>query len=160
MKTMVKAFVLGILTYLPFAASAQPATPAATLPDSVWLQCPLDEARLVPPPKNVIHYDEPDLCILLVSKPDTVVKACIGGKVTNVEQTDDGKWDVVFYYKDYYFWYSGLSKAVVRRNDVVKVGQPVGYINQGDKVEMLLYKFETQLDPTRFLSCKSILAKD
>ncbi|HEV7781837.1 MAG TPA: hypothetical protein VGO58_11270, partial [Chitinophagaceae bacterium] len=121
MKTMVKACLLGVFISLPGVLFAQQQ-------DSVWLQCPLNEAMVVPPPKNVIHYDEPDLCIVLVSKPDTVAKACITGKVTNVEQTDDGKWDVVFYYKDYYFWYSGLSKVIVRRNDVIKVGQPLGYI--------------------------------
>ncbi len=153
MKTMVKACLLGLFISLPVMLFAQQK-------DSVWLQCPLTDAMVVPPPKNVIHYDEPDLCIVLVSKPDTTVKACITGKVTNVEQTDDGKWDVVFYYKDYYFWYSGLSKVIVRRNDVIKVGQAVGYIGRGDKMEMLLYKFETQLDPVRFLDCKTILTKE
>lgn len=154
---MVKACLAALLLSKSFLLHAQQKENAAQLPDSVWLKCPLEEAVIVPPPKNVIHYDEPDLCIVLVSKPDTTVKACINGKVTNVEQTDDGKWDVVYYYKDYYFWFSGLSKATVRRNDVVKAGQPIGYISPGDKVEMLLYKFETQLDPTRFLDCKTRL---
>jgi hypothetical protein len=152
MKTTVKACILGMLISMPIMLQAQQ--------DSVWLQCPLDEAMVVPPPKNVIHYDQPDLCIVLVSKPDTAVKACITGKVTNVEQTEDGKWDVVFYYKDYYFWYSGLSKVIVRRNEVVKVGQALGYLTPGNQMEMLLYKFETQLDPTRYLSCKTVLKKE
>lgn len=149
MKTVVKASLFAVLLYLPVTLFAQK--------DSVWLQCPLNEATVVPPPKNVIHYDEPDMCIVLVSRPDTVAKACFNGKVTNVEQTDDGKWDVVFYYKDYYFWYSGLTKVIVRRNDNIKAGQPVGYITPGDKMEMLLFKFETPLDPTRFLDCKGVL---
>jgi len=152
MKIMVKACLLAAISCLPVALYAQQ--------DSIWLQCPLNEAFVVPPAKNVIHYDEPDMCIVLVSKPDTIVKACFNGKVTNVEQTDDGKWDVVFYYKDYYFWYSGLSKSIVRRNDVLKIGQPVGYITPGDKIEMLLFKFETPLDPTRFLECKNVLKKE
>lgn len=141
--------MMAVFLYLPVLLFAQK--------DSIWLQCPLNEATVVPPPKNEIHYDEPDLCIVLFSRPDTVAKACFSGKVTNVEQTDDGKWDVVFYYKDYYFWYSGLTKVIVRRNDNLKTGQPVGYITPGNKMEMLLFKFETPLDPIRFLDCKGVL---
>lgn len=151
MRKILKAFLLAVILYFPASAFAQE--------DSVWLQCPLNDATVVPPPKNVIHYDQPDLCIVLVSMPDTIVKACYNGKVTNIEQTDDGKWDVVFYFRDYYFWYSGLSKPLVRRNDVLKTGQAVGTIAPGDKIEMLLYKFETQLDPTRYLGCTKILGK-
>lgn len=125
--------------------------------DSIWLKCPLEEAMVVPPPKNIMRFDEPDLCIVLVSVPDTTVKACITGRVTNVVQNDDGKWDVVFYYKDYYFWYSGLSKAIVRRNDNVKTGQSIGYIDPGGKLEFLMYNFETPMDPVKYLDCKKVL---
>jgi hypothetical protein len=125
--------------------------------DSIWLKCPLEEAIVVPPPKNIMRFDEPDLCIVLVSVPDTTVKACITGRVSNVVQNDDGKWDVVFYYRDYYFWYSGLSKAIVRRNDNVKTGQSLGYIEPGGKLEFLMYNFETPMDPVRYLDCKKVL---
>jgi hypothetical protein len=152
MKAMVNACLAVVVICFPVSVFAQK--------DSIWLQCPLNNATVVPPPKNVIHYNEPDFCIVLVSLPDTVVKACFKGKVTNVEQTDDGKWDVVFYDKDYYFWYSGLSKLVVRKNDNLKMGQPVGYITQGDKIEMLLFKFETPLDPTRYLDCNKGVTKN
>jgi hypothetical protein len=149
MKRLVKTCLLIAFFFLPRTIMAQK--------DSIWLQCPLNDATVVPPPKNVIHYDEPDLCIVLVSVPDTVVKACYSGRVTNVQQGDEGKWDVVFYYKDYYFWYSGLSKVIVKRNDNLKGGQPVGYIAPGDKVEMLMFKFETPLDPLKYLDCKGVL---
>lgn len=149
MKRLVKTCLLIAIIFSPATLLAQK--------DSIWLQCPLNEATVVPPPKNVIHYDEPDLCIVLVSVPDTVVKACYNGRVTNVQQTDEGKWDVVFYYKDYYFWYSGLSKVIVKRNDNLKGGQPVGYIAPGEKVEMLMFKFETPLDPLKYLDCKGVL---
>lgn len=125
--------------------------------DSIWLKCPLEEAMVVPPPKNIMRFDEPDLCIVLVSVPDTTVKACITGRVTNVVQNDDGKWDVVFYYKDYYFWYSGLSKVIVRRNDNLKTGQSIGYIDPGGKLEFLMYNFETPMDPVKYLDCKKVL---
>jgi Peptidase family M23 len=152
MKHLRKLCLLVFIIHVPAILLAQK--------DSLWLQCPLNEATVVPPPKNVIHYDEPDLCIVLVSVPDTIVKACYNGRVTNVQQTDDGKWDVVFYYKDFYFWYSGLAKVTVKRNDNLKAGQPVGFVGPGEKMEMLLFKFETPLDPVKYLDCKGVLKSD
>lgn len=149
MKIMVKYCLVGILVVLPAALLAQK--------DSVWLKCPLDEAIIVPPPKNVMKFDEPDLCIGLVSVPDTTVKACITGRVSNVIRNEDEKWDVVFYYRDYYFWYSGLTKVLVKKNDNLKQGQAIGYIAPGDKLELSLYKFETPLDPTYYFDCKTVI---
>lgn len=131
--------------------------------DSLRLRCPLDEAVVVPPNKNAIRYDPPDLCVVLTSKPDTTVKACIESRVTNVEQNEEGTWDVVLFYrnrrtnKEYYFWYTGLSRSIVRRNDILKIGQPLGHISMGGKMEMLMYEFETQLDPSKYLDCTLIL---
>jgi hypothetical protein len=125
--------------------------------DSVWLQCPLNEAMVVPPPKNVIHYDEPDMCVVLSSKPDTSVKACTMGKVSNIEKTEDGKYGVVYYYKDYYFWYTNLETLLVRKNENIQAGQVIGTISKGTNLELMLFKFETPVDVTRFLGCKSVL---
>ena len=131
--------------------------------DSIRLICPLNEATVVPPPKNVIHLDQPDLCIVLVSIPDTIVKAVTVGRVTNVvpSEEEEGKWEVVFYCrfknKEYYFWYTGLSKAIVHKNDVLKEGQPLGYIKSGEKIELLMYDFETPVDPLKYLDCKGVL---
>ncbi|HEX4876869.1 MAG TPA: hypothetical protein VFV31_09380 [Chitinophagaceae bacterium] len=146
---LVKYLVIACAICLPASLLAQK--------DSVWLKCPLDEAIIVPPPKNVIKFDEPDLCIGLVSVPDTIVKACITGRVSNVIQNEDEKWEVVFYYRDYYFWYSGLTKVIVKKNDNLKLGQPLGFIAPGDKLELSLYKFETPLDPTHYLDCKTVI---
>jgi Peptidase family M23 len=133
--------------------------------DSIRLVCPLNEATVIPPPRNVIHYDPPDLCVVLVSIPDTVVKACVAGKITNVEASSDeeGGWDVVLFCKyktkEYYFWYSGLSNVNVRRNDDLKAGQPIGTIRPGGKVELLMYDFETQVDPTGYMDCKRVVSQ-
>jgi len=154
MKLMVKlCLLLGI--FLPSLTFAQS--------DSIRLTCPLNEAVVVPPNKNAIHYDPPDLCITLTSRPDTIVKACINGRVTNVEQNDEGTWDVVFFYKDYrknkeyYFWYTGMKNVIVKRNDNVKAGQPIGFIMPGTPLEMLMYEFETQLDPSKYIDCGKVL---
>ncbi len=129
--------------------------------DSFRLACPLDEAVVVPPPKNAIHYDPPDLCVVLMSKPDTTVKSVTNARVTNIEVDEDGKYGVVLFAKingkDYYFWYVGLEKAIVSRHNMVKTGQALGYIAPGGRVEMLMFQFETPVDPSRYLDCKSVL---
>jgi hypothetical protein len=131
--------------------------------DNIHLICPLNEAIVVLPPKNQIHYDEPDLCIVLVSIPDTAVKAVTSGRVTNVVQNEEenGKWEVVFFCKfknkEYYFWYSGMTRVIVKRNDVLTEGQPIGYIKPGEKIELLMYDFETPIDPIKYLNCKSFI---
>ncbi len=132
--------------------------------DSIRLFCPLEEAVLVPPPKNAIKYDPPDLCIVLTSLPDSIVKSVANARVTNVEIDEEGKYGIVIFSKinnkDYYFWYTGLNRTVVAKNTLVKAGQPVGVIDPGGKVEMLMYQFETQLDPSKYLDCKNVLKNE
>ena len=128
--------------------------------DSIHLLCPLNEAKVVLPAKNLIHYDETDFCMMLVSISDTEVKAVTNGIVTNVVQSEeeDGKWEVVFTTKyknkEYYFWYTGMTSIIVRRNNVIKEGQTIGYIKSGEKIELLMYDFETPVDPAKYLDCK------
>lgn len=128
--------------------------------DDIRLICPLNEATIVPPSKNQLPATEPDFCIVVQSTADTAVKAVTNGKVTSVEENPDekGKWDVVFFTKfkniDYYFWYTGVSTPIVKRNQVVKEGQSLGFIKAGEKIELLMYNFETPVDPTKYLSCK------
>lgn len=132
--------------------------------DSIRLFCPLEEAVVVPPPKNTIQYDPPDLCIVLTSLPDSIVKSVANARVTNVEIDEEGKYGVVIFSKinnkDYYFWYTGLNKTVVSKNTLIKAGQPIGIIDPGGRVEMLMYQFETQLDPSKYLDCKNVLKNE
>ena len=155
MKRLVKAALfLGL--FIPCATDAQ------IIADSIKLTCPLNDAFVVPPSKNAIQWDPPDLCIVLTSIPDTIVKSCTKATVTNVVQNenDDNKWEVVLFckYKDkeYYFWYTGLEKVIIKRNEILKEGQTVGFIKPSGKMEMLMYDFETPIDPTKFLSCQKV----
>jgi Peptidase family M23 len=131
---------------------------------SIHLICPLNEATVVPPPKNALKLDLPDLCIVLVSIPDTTVKAVANGRITNVEFDEETQNGVVMYArlngKDYYFWYVGMNKLVVHKNELVKVGQPLGYVSPGNKIEMNMYQFETPLDPTKYMDCKGVLKNE
>ena len=153
MKRLVKLCLLAVLLQ-----------PASLMAQNIRLMCPLNDAIIVPPPKNVIHYDEPDLCIVLQSVPDSIVKSVGTGRVTNTEFTDESKGGVVLFVKlngkDYYFWYIGMNKLLVKRNDVVKLGQPLGYISPGERVELMMYEFETPVDPINYLDCKNVLKSD
>ena len=153
MKTLVKLCL--------FAITCTFATTAIAQTDSLKLICPLDGAIIVPPPKNTMKYDIEDLCIVLISRPDSVVKAIGGGRITNTEFTEEGANGIVLFSringKDYYFWYTGLNKLLVKRNQTVKVGQALGYVSPGEKIELVMYEFETQIDPLKHLSCKGVL---
>lgn len=156
MKRLVKTYLVVQIVFSSFMANAQN--------DSLRLICPLNDATVVPPPKNAMKLDEPDLCIVLTSVPDTVVKAIGSGRVTNIENTEESGYGVVFFSKingkEYYFWYTGMNKLLVRRNDVIKAGQPLGYISPGGKIELTMYEFETPVDPVKHLDCKGILKSD
>lgn len=125
------------------------------------LVCPLNEATVVPPPKNAVKLDEPDFCIVLTSIPDSVVKSLGTGRITNTENTEESGYGVVLFAKvggkEYYFWYTGMNKLLVKRNDVVKPGQPIGYISPGSRIELTMYEFETPVDPLKYLDCKGVL---
>ena len=75
--------------------------------NSFPLPCPLEEATVVPPPKNAVKFDEPDLCVVLMSIPDTVVKSVDTGRITNTENTEESGLGVVLFAKingkDFYF---------------------------------------------------------
>lgn len=130
-------------------------------PNKFPLLCPLEEASVVPPPRNAVKFDEPDLCIVLTSIPDTVVKALGSGRITNVENNEETGYGLVLFArvdgKEYYFWYTGMNKLLVKRNDTVKPGQPVGYISPGSRIELTMYEFETPVDPLKYLDCKGVL---
>lgn len=153
MKRLVKATLIGGLFFQPLIASAQES--------NFVLPCPLNEATVVPPPKNAIKLDEPDLCIVLISIPDSVVKSVGLGRITNTENTEESGYGVVLFSKingkEYYFWYTGMSKLLVKRNDIVKLGQPLGYVTPGNKIELTMYEFETPVDPIKHLDCKGVL---
>lgn len=156
MKNTQLLLVIVIFSLLPYQLPAQK--------DSIRLFCPLEEAVVVPPPKNAIQYDPPDLCIVLTSLPDSIVKSVANARVTNVEIDEEGKYGIVIFSKmnnkDYYFWYTGLNKTIVSKNTLVKAGQAIGFIEPGGRVEMLMYQFETQLDPSKYLDCKNVLKNE
>jgi len=130
-----------------------PAVLHAQKKDSLKLACLLDNAIVSAPEKPGINTGPVELKIVLSSATDTVVKACTDARVSNVERDEEGKWEVVFFQNNYWFWLSGLSKPVVKKNQKIKTGETIGYLQPGEKIELLLYDFETPLDPRKYMNC-------
>jgi hypothetical protein len=143
MKTPV--YLLILFFCLPLCLPAQK--------DSLKLSCPLNDAVEPPPEKQPYSLGIPDVKIILTSPTDTTVKAVISGTITNVMRSEDGKWEIIFYNKDYYFWYSGIVKSVVSKGQKLQNGPAIGYIKPGQKIELKVYDFETPLDPKMYLDC-------
>ena len=139
-------YIISALLFLPLGLLAQKK-------DTLRLACLLDHAVEAPQEKPSVNTGQVELKIVLSSPTDTVVKACTDARVSSVQKGDDGKWEVVFFQKDYWFWLSGLTKAYVTKNQKVKTGQALGYLEPGEKIELLLYDFETPMDPRKYMNC-------
>ena len=58
----------------------------------------------------------------MISKVDSIVRSCVNGTVSNVNPTEDGKYEIVVYYKNLYFWYYGVAKPLVKKGENVAAG--------------------------------------
>ncbi|MBL7741922.1 MAG: peptidoglycan DD-metalloendopeptidase family protein [Chitinophagaceae bacterium] len=141
-----KTMLLAVICFLPVCVMAQKK-------DSLQLVCPLNEATEPPAEKQPYSLGVEQPKIVLMSASDTTVKACISGTVTTILKDDDGKWEVMFNNKDYYFYYSGLGKIKVSKGQKLQQGDAIGILKPGDKMELMIYDFETPLDPKKLLNC-------
>lgn len=125
----------------------------AQVKDSLNLSCLLFQATDVTP-KEDRAGGQKELKLVLSSNTDTIVKAVMDGVISKVQRDQEGKWEVVFYHNDYWFWLTGITKVAVRPNQKVKAGQAIGYNEPGEPVELLVYDFETPVDPKKYMRCK------
>ena len=139
--------------YLLLAFLCLPFTVLAQKKETLRLVCLLNNATEPPPEKQGINLGAKELKIVLSSLTDTLVKACTDAVISKLERDEEGKWDIVFYHKNYWFWLSGLSKVVVRKDQKVKTGDTLGHLMPGQKIELLLYDFETPIDPKKYMNC-------
>jgi hypothetical protein len=121
--------------------------------DSLNLSCLLFQATDVTPKEDRADGQK-ELKLVLSSNTDTIVKACMDGVISKVQRDQEGKWEVVFYHNDYWFWLTGITKVAVKPNQKVKAGQAIGYNEPGEPVELLVYDFETPVDPKKYMRCK------
>lgn len=122
--------------------------------DSLFLLCPLPEGT----PRIIRASDRSyektsEYGVMLTSKSDTMVRACHDGQVVILALTEDPKYDVVIFYKGYYFWYTGVLAPRVRKGSRVKAGDMIGNYVPGEMLELLMFFEEEPVNPRRFLKC-------
>ncbi len=117
------------------------------------LLCPFENG-MGREPKEPFTWDPPDKKVIMISKIDTAIRSCIDAKVSSINPTEDGHYEVVIYYKDYYFWYYGITKVLVNINQLVKAGQVLGSYKPGLEMEFRMFKDEQPIDSREFLECK------
>lgn len=117
------------------------------------LLCPFENG-MGREPKEAFSWDPPDKKVIMMSKIDTAIRSCIDAKVLSINPTEDGRFELVIYYQEYYFWYFGISKALVNVNQVIKAGQILGTYKFGQEMEFRMFKDEEPIDPRQFLECR------
>src|SRR4030095_73014 len=117
------------------------------------LLCPFENG-MGREPKEAFSWDPPDQKVIMISKTDTAICSCIDAKVLRINSTEDGRYEIVIYYKEWYFWYYGISKALVNVNQQIKAGQVLGNYTFGQEMEFRMFKDEEPMDPREFLECK------
>lgn len=136
-----------VFLFMPFSLMAQKK-------ESLSLSCLLNDAIEPAPEKQGLDFGAKELKIVLSSATDTLVKACADVVISTIQRdADDGSWEIVFYHKDYWFWLSGLTKVVVRKDQKLRTGDVMGHLDNGKKIELLLYDFETPIDPKKYMKC-------
>ena len=110
-------------------------------------------------PKEAYTWDPPDMKVIMISKVDSAVRCCIDAKVLSINPTEDGRYELVIYYKEYYFWYYGITKALVNINQVIKAGDVLGTYTFGQELEFRMFKDEEMMDPREFLECSVVEEK-
>jgi hypothetical protein len=121
--------------------------------DSLVLKCPFEHGT-GREPKEAFTWSPPDKKIIMISHVDSLIRCAYGGMVTTVGPTEDNNYEIVINFKDYYFWYYGVAKPLVKRGQTVKAGETIGLYKFGTELEFRMYKFEDMLDPRNLLECK------
>src|SRR4026209_120527 len=98
------------------------------------LLCPFENG-MGREPKEAFTWDPPDKKVIMKSKVDTAIRSCIDAKVLSINPTEDGRFEIVIYYKEWYFWYFGIKNALVNVNQVIKAGQVLGTYRFGQEME-------------------------
>lgn len=117
------------------------------------LLCPFENG-MGREPKEAYSWDPPDKKVIMISRVDTAIRSCIDAKVLSIKPTEDGRYEMVIYYKEWYFWYYGITRALVNENQQVKGGQVLGTYSVGQEMEFRMFKDEEPMDPREFLECK------
>jgi hypothetical protein len=155
MTPSVKTVISALFLCAPFFSSAQ----KDAKKDPPQLVCPFQNGS-GREPKEAYSWEPRDEKVIMISNVDSIVRSSVNGTVSNVSMTEDNRYEVVIYYKNFYFWYYGVAKATVKKGQNVGAGQPIGTYTLGSELEFRMYKDEEQIDPRNYLECKVPRAGD
>ncbi len=127
--------------------------------DSIRLICPFEHGSGKEPKEAYSWYPQ-DKKIIMISHIDTIIRSSIKGTVSNVDITEDNGYEIVIYYKNFYFWYYGVAKPLVKIGQNVNAGQTIGTYKLGAEMEFRMFKDEDPIDPRNLLECKVPRAND
>ena len=144
MKSLIKLLVVSLFCFFQSEVKAQ---------DTLRLTCPFEHGS-GREPKEAFTWDPPDKKVIMVSAIDTLIRSAYSGTVSNVNPTEDGLFEVVIFFKNYYFWYYNVTRPLVKKNDNVKAGQNIGVYTLGHELEFRLFRIDELLDPRDWLECK------
>jgi len=116
------------------------------------LLCPFENG-MGREPKEAFTWDPPDKKVIMMSKVDTAIRSCIDARVLSINPTEEGRYEIVIYYKEYYFWYYGITKALVNVNQQIRAGQVLGNYTFGQEMEFRMFKDEEAMDSREYLEC-------
>jgi hypothetical protein len=153
MKTVV-AFLILCFIYCPSMAQLKRPAPPQKKIDSLKLSCPVTGGIMQSPSDKGVGY-KGDVKVIIKNSSDSLFLAPVDGKIDLITMGEGGKNEIVMHYYNYNIWFIGISKSLVRKNDTIKKGQPIGRITPGDEVELLLFDDEEPVDPKKYLKCKS-----
>jgi hypothetical protein len=151
MKLLVK-ICMAVMMVSPLHLLAQK-TDQAKKEDQLALRCPLKSPG-GKEPKEAFLWNPPDKKVTMVSNIDSLVTSTFNGKVSNISVTEDNLYEIVIYYKEFYMWYFGIAKPLVKINQEVKSGEKIGTYLPGTELEFRLFKDEEAIDPREMLECR------
>ena len=117
------------------------------------LLCPFENG-MGREPKEPFSWDPPDKKVIMISRIDTAIRSSTDATVSKINPTEDGHYEIVTYYQDYYFWYYGVTRPLVNINQQVKAGQVLGTYKHGQEMEFRMFKNEVPIDSREYLECK------
>ncbi len=121
--------------------------------DHLELACVLQGQTIKAKEKAVFSNQDEELNVFLLSATDSVVKAPVDLTVTTIKRTEEGAYELVAHHDDYWIWFTGIEKVSVTKQQKLLKGQPLGTMQPGHALELLLYDFETPLDPVKYIRC-------
>lgn len=152
MKSVAIGLAFIFLSAAAYAQLKRPAPPQKKI-DTLRLSCPLANGKILPVPKDGYRFKD-DLKAVLKSATDTLFLAPVDGKIDLITMGDGGKYEIVMHFFNYNIWITGISEMMVKKNDKMKTGQPIGKIKPGEEVEILLFDDEEPVDPVKYLECR------